>query len=82
MPCSQQARPAWSVKELASVNRKLGDVGVSTVAGLVELLESGANQRLSQAGLKTFRAETVPSILHDGSLCVLLLSVGFSQGTC
>jgi len=55
----REACPGWTKSNAVAAEKKLAKVGVVDVATLDLFLERGANKRLSDAGLKTFRADTL-----------------------
>mmetsp|Transcript_63495 Transcript_63495/g.148012 ORF Transcript_63495/g.148012 Transcript_63495/m.148012 type:complete len:885 (-) Transcript_63495:29-2683(-) len=53
------ARPTWTARDASAVQQKLAKVGITTIESLAAALEGPLNDRLRDAGVRTFTAETI-----------------------
>lgn len=55
----QEAQPSWTEKSVFVAQEKLAQIGVDSADVLAEALKENLNDRLREAGLKAFSAETL-----------------------
>jgi len=58
----REANPEWGPGSLASAEAKLSSINIGTMEALAEALRSRLNDRLRDAGQKTFHADTVRAL--------------------
>lgn len=54
-----ECRPTWSASEALAAERKLASIGVKCVDDLAIAVRNGLNERLKEAGLRTFSPKTL-----------------------